>query len=106
MSVEELTATLCAEIAALPLDKKVSALNSVRLALHKLSPFNKEPVDCVLWVKGNSVTANEYNPNAVAPPEMRLLETSIQADGYTQPIVSGPAERGFVRGHFRNQRSC
>ncbi len=34
------------------------------------------------------MTANDYNPNSVAPPEMKLLERSIQADGYTQPIVS------------------
>ena len=27
------------------------------------------------------------NPNAVAPPEMRLLYESIRADGYTMPIV-------------------
>lgn len=31
--------------------------------------------------------ANDYNPNAVAPPEMRLLHDSIKEDGYTQPIV-------------------
>lgn len=33
------------------------------------------------------VYANAYNPNAVAPPEMKLLETSIWEDGYTQPVV-------------------
>ena len=32
--------------------------------------------------------ANDYNPNKVAPPEMRLLELSIKQDGYTQPIVA------------------
>ena len=31
---------------------------------------------------------NEYNPNAVAPPEMKLLQKSIEEDGYTQPIVT------------------
>jgi ParB-like chromosome segregation protein Spo0J len=34
------------------------------------------------------VKANDYNPNAVAPPEMALLETSIWEDGYTQPVVT------------------
>ena len=34
------------------------------------------------------VTANDYNPNSVAPPEMALLETSIWEDGYTQPVVT------------------
>ena len=33
------------------------------------------------------VEPNTYNPNAVAPPEMKLLYDSIKADGYTMPIV-------------------
>lgn len=33
------------------------------------------------------IRANEYNPNSVAPPEMRLLYDSIKEDGYTMPIV-------------------
>ncbi len=33
------------------------------------------------------IRANEYNPNAVAPPEMKLLYESIKEDGYTMPIV-------------------
>jgi ParB-like chromosome segregation protein Spo0J len=36
----------------------------------------------------DKVRANDYNPNAVAPPEMELLETSIWEDGYTQPVVT------------------
>lgn len=31
---------------------------------------------------------NEYNPNNVAPPEMKLLYHSIEEDGYTQPVVT------------------
>jgi ParB-like chromosome segregation protein Spo0J len=67
---------------------KVQALNSIRLALHELSPFQGEPVECVIWVPAGKVEANDYNPNTVAPPEMKLLETSILEDGYTQPIVT------------------
>ncbi len=33
------------------------------------------------------IVPNTYNPNAVAPPEMRLLYDSIKEDGYTMPIV-------------------
>lgn len=44
--------------------------------------------DLVLWVSAGTVEANDYNPNDVAPPEMRLLERSIAADGYTQPVVT------------------
>lgn len=83
-----LLAQLCAEIAALPEGEKIAALNEARKALHEISPFSGEPVDCVLWVRADQVEANDYNPNTVAPPEMRLLELSIGEDGYTQPIVA------------------
>ncbi|MFW6145623.1 MAG: IbrB-like domain-containing protein [bacterium] len=33
------------------------------------------------------VVANDYNPNKVATPEMKLLKLSIKLDGVTQPIV-------------------
>jgi ParB-like chromosome segregation protein Spo0J len=46
------------------------------------------PVYNVLSVPLEKVKANDYNPNAVAPPEMALLETSIWEDGYTQPVVT------------------
>lgn len=72
----------------LPESDKVSAINAIRLSLAKHSPFSAEPVDCVQWISAALVTANDYNPNTVAPPEMRLLEHSITEDGYTQPIVS------------------
>ena len=75
-------------IAALPLAERVEALNLARRALHAVSPFAGEPVDLVEWVPCESVCANDYNPNTVAPPEMKLLATSIRADGYTQPIVT------------------
>lgn len=76
------------EISALPEPDKISALNEVKKAMHEISPFKGEPVDCVLWVPSEQVEANDYNPNAVASPEMKLLELSIGEDGYTQPIVA------------------
>jgi len=76
------------ELASVPLDDRVVAINELRQAIHRLSPFSGEPVDCVLWVPAEEVTANDYNPNSVAPPEMKLLDHSIQEDGYTQPIVA------------------
>ena len=69
-------------------DELVDAINYIKTELHKVSPFSSEPVDCVLWVKNDQVEANDYNPNKVAPPEMKLLELSIVNDGYTQPIVT------------------
>lgn len=79
---------LCEEIASLPEAEKIDALNKARQALHEISPFRGEPVDCVLWVPADQVEANDYNPNTVAPPEMKLLALSIGEDGYTQPIVA------------------
>ena len=48
----------------------------------------KHPVATVIWVEKDLVQANDYNPNAVAKPEMDLLRRSIEADGFTQPIVT------------------
>jgi len=45
------------------------------------------PVYNVIAVPVEKIHANSYNPNAVAPPEMKLLELSIWEDGYTMPIV-------------------
>jgi ParB-like chromosome segregation protein Spo0J len=73
--------------------------------LHDVSPFKSQPVDCVLWVKSATVHANDYNPNSVAPPEMELLRVSIDADGYTQPIVTMPDGAGYevVDGFHRHR---
>jgi hypothetical protein len=92
-------------IAHLAIDDKVEAINLCREAIHKISPFKSEPVDCVKWVKSETVIANEYNPNSVAPPEMKLLEHSITEDGYTQPIVSWQKDAEFevVDGFHRHR---
>lgn len=47
----------------------------------------KSPVYNVLAVPLAKIRANAYNPNSVAPPEMKLLEISIWEDGYTMPVV-------------------
>lgn len=75
-------------LAGLDENSRLDVVNSLRLALREYSPMKREPVDCVIWVDSEKVTANDYNPNSVAPPEMRLLQLSIMSDGYTQPIVA------------------
>ncbi len=55
----------------------------------------KHPVSRVQWVPAELVHANDYNPNVVAPPEMKLLQLSIEADGFTQPIVVWQTEDGY-----------
>jgi len=86
-------------------DEKIDLLNYIKKELHEISPFKNEPVDCVLWEKQDTIHANDYNPNAVAPPEMKLLEQSIREDFYTQPIVSWKHEDGIevVDGFHRNR---
>lgn len=45
------------------------------------------PVYSVKSIHMDKIRANAYNPNAVAPPEMKLLELSIWEDGFTMPVV-------------------
>lgn len=47
----------------------------------------KSPVYEVRAVPIEKIKPNSYNPNSVAPPEMKLLYESIREDGYTMPIV-------------------
>jgi len=105
--IVEKAKALCDELAALPEVERVEALNEIRWLLHGISPFKSEPVDCVLWVDGATVEGNDYNPNIVAPPEMKLLKQSILEDGYTQPIVTWRIEenghREVIDGFHRNR---
>lgn len=69
-------------------EDKPAFLADLRQVLHELSPYAAQPVDLVRWVPLAQVQANDYNPNAVAKTEMRLLYVSIEHDGYTQPVVT------------------
>lgn len=88
MTLQELISKSVDIIRNLETNEKIKEINKFKLAIREVSPFKAEPVDCVIWVPAEKVIANEYNPNSVAPPEMKLLEGSIEDDGYTQPIVS------------------
>lgn len=106
-TINQNLASIISELNKLPLSEKVETLNLIRRELHDNSPFKNEPVDLVQWVKNETVHANAYNPNAVAPVEMELLHVSIQADGYTQPIVSmlteNKVDRETVDGYHRGR---
>ncbi len=52
-----------------------------------MKTLSSSPVYNVIPIPVEKVVANDYNPNRVAPPEMRLLELSIWEDGFTQPVV-------------------
>lgn len=103
----EITAAALVRILAnMPAPERIEAINCVRAQIHEISPFCDEPIDLVQWVPITEVRANDYNPNAVAPPEMALLQISVLADGYTQPIVTCQMEDGareIVDGYHRHR---
>lgn len=103
--LDDLTVQLVSELEKLTEDERVEAINRVRQAIHKVSPMRDHPVDLVLWVPAHEVEANSYNPNVVAAPEMVLLERSIEADGYTQPVVTwlDGERRETVDGYHRGE---
>ncbi|MCV2533893.1 ParB N-terminal domain-containing protein [Enterobacter wuhouensis] len=91
---------------SLPEDERIDAINAFREAIHENSPFRDQPIDCVMWIKQDDITANDYNPNTVAPPEKRLLSKSLELDGFTQPIVvteSKPHHYEIVDGFHRHE---
>lgn len=104
--IDELMQQILSELSVLDTEAKIDEINKIRTLIHEISPFVNEPVDCVLWVKNESVHANDYNPNSVAPPEMELLRLSINNDGFTQPIVSmidSDKTREVIDGFHRNR---
>ena len=73
---------------SVPQEKRHEEIRALKTAISGFSDKKHNPVDNVIWVNYNMVEANDYNPNAVAKREMKLLHTSIKHDGYTQPIVT------------------
>jgi ParB-like chromosome segregation protein Spo0J len=73
-----------------PLRKKNEIIMRQGVTEIKHPPSEKvfeSPVYDIKRIPVQKLRANEYNPNSVAPPEMKLLYDSIKADGYTMPIV-------------------
>jgi hypothetical protein len=105
MSLVTKCSQLFTELETLSFEQKVSAINEIRKALHLHSPMKDHPIDLVLWEPLESVKRNDYNPNSVAPTELKLLETSISEDGYTQPIVTwnNGDHREIVDGFHRSK---
>ena len=105
MDLDSFRSQLAETIESSDLQGQVELLNDLRRIMHTLSPFKNEPVEFVEWVPMAGVEANDYNPNAVAPPEMELLKLSIMADGFTQPIVTNEEDsrRVVIDGFHRNR---
>lgn len=67
-------------------DEKVEIYNQISQQLYEWMGV-EHPVLNVQLVKVEQVQGNDYNPNKVAPPEMKLLKLSIKKDGLTMPVV-------------------
>lgn len=46
------------------------------------------PISNVTWVDAADLKANDYNPNVVFTPEMKLLKFSLLKQGWIQPILT------------------
>lgn len=60
----------------------------------------KDPIDHIVWRHVDDLDANNYNPNVVLSPELRLLETSLLQTGWIQPVLildDGTIIDGFHR---------
>lgn len=75
------------QLKQLPESERIAAINELQKKLKEIHPI-QHPISAVQWIPAEFIEANEYNPNSVAPPEMRLLYQSIKEDGYTQPVVA------------------
>jgi ParB-like chromosome segregation protein Spo0J len=67
-------------------DEKVEVFNTITQELYDWIKLNHPSLNVQL-VKADKVEGNDYNPNKVAPPEMRLLKLSVKKDGVTMPVV-------------------
>jgi len=56
--------------------------------MKNVEKLEKHPLNDIKWIFREELKPNNYNPNKVAPPELKLLKISIQEDGWTQPIVA------------------
>ena len=67
-------------------EEKVEVYNQISQELYDFLGLNHPSLNVQL-VPVKDVEANDYNPNKVAPPEMKLLKLSIKKDGVTMPVV-------------------
>jgi ParB-like chromosome segregation protein Spo0J len=74
--------------------KKVEIYNELSQKLYDFIGLN-HPVLNIQLVPVEKVHANDYNPNKVAPPEMKLLKLSIKKDGLTMPVVACNNKKEF-----------
>lgn len=60
-----------------------------------------DPIDDIEWVPAKMLNGNDYNPNVVFTPELRLLERSILMTGWVQPVLVRQADYTIIDGFHR-----
>lgn len=70
----------------LPINERVRIYNEISQQLYDWLGLHHPALNIQL-VKAEQIQGNDYNPNRVAPPEMKLLKLSIKKDGVTMPVV-------------------
>ena len=63
-----------------------------------------DPISRIEWLPADSLQANDYNPNVVQEPELKLLERSILKTGWVQPILIS-RDRIVIDGFHRTMLS-
>ncbi len=87
------------------IEERVAIYNEMTALLKDMIGLN-HPVLAIKLVAPVNIESNTYNPNRVAPPEMKLLELSMAKDGVTMPIVASRNDKGkyiIVDGFHRTQ---
>lgn len=74
-------------------EDKVRMFNEISSELYAWLGI-EHPCLNVQLIEADKIVSNDYNPNVVAPPEMRLLKMSIRKDGITMPVVASPSGEG------------
>lgn len=46
-----------------------------------------DPINNIQWILAKELNGNDYNPNVVFTPELKLLERSLLKTGWVQPIL-------------------
>lgn len=65
-------------------------------------PETTDPIDQIKWVEASTLHSNPWNPNRVHKRELALLEHSLLATGWIQPVLVNP--EGLVIDGFHRWR--
>ena len=48
---------------------------------------SNDPINKITWLNASELDGNDYNPNVVFTPELKLLERSLIKTGWVQPVL-------------------